>query len=125
MFLKYVTDSTEVGVQVFGPIHGVAFIAYCLATVVVAVDQRWRAGRLLLGLLNSIPPFATLGFEWYVERRGGLGKVWRLATSAVSGPVERVVSWLIRRPGQGAAAGVAAVAVLTALALVVGQPVGG
>ena len=38
MFVKYVPATTEVGVTVFGPLHGIAFIAYCLATVVVGVD---------------------------------------------------------------------------------------
>ena len=32
MFLKYVTDTTELGVRVFGMVHGVVFIAYCLTT---------------------------------------------------------------------------------------------
>ena len=48
MFLKYVTETTELGVRVFGMAHGVVFIAYCLTTVVVAVDQRWSPGRTLL-----------------------------------------------------------------------------
>jgi integral membrane protein len=124
MLLKYGTDTTEAGVQIFGPIHGVAFIAYCLAAVLVAVDQRWRAGRLALALLSAIPPFFTLLFEWHVERRQGLSSSWRLAGDEPTGVVERLAAWLIRRPGQGLAAGVAAVAVLTAVALVVGPPVG-
>ena len=33
MFLKYVTETTELGVRVFGMVHGVVFIAYCLTTV--------------------------------------------------------------------------------------------
>ena len=41
MFLKYVTETTELGVRVFGMLHGVVFIGYCLTTVVVAVDRRW------------------------------------------------------------------------------------
>ena len=45
MFLKYVTETTELGVRVFGMAHGVVFIAYCLTTLVVAVDQRWSRGR--------------------------------------------------------------------------------
>jgi integral membrane protein len=124
MWFKYVPETTELGVQVFGPLHGIAFIAYCLTTVVVAVDQRWRAGRTVVGLLCAIPPFATLAFEWYVERRGGLADHWRLTADEPAGPLERLVCWLIRRPGQGLAAGVAAVAVLTAVALVAGPPVG-
>ena len=59
MVLKY-TDVTDLGVRVFGMVHGVVFIAYCLTTVLVAVDQRWSRGRPLLTLLASIPPFFTV-----------------------------------------------------------------
>ncbi len=124
MFVKYVPGTTELGVQVFGPLHGIAFIAYCLATVVVAIDRRWSARRTIVGLLCAIPPFATLAFEWYVERRGGLADGWRLSADQPTGALEGLVVWLIRKPGQGLAAGIAAVAVLTAVALVAGPPVG-
>src|SRR5688572_31571271 len=74
MFLKYVTETTELGVQVFGMVHGVVFIAYCLVTVLVAIDQRWPLPRLVLGLVAAVPPFATLVFEAYADRRGLLGR---------------------------------------------------
>ena len=45
MFLKYGTETTELAVRVFGMLHGVVFIAYCLATVVLSVDQKWSLGR--------------------------------------------------------------------------------
>ncbi|QYJ02853.1 DUF3817 domain-containing protein [Nocardioides panacisoli] len=124
MYLKYVPESTEVGVSVFGPLHGVAFIAYCLVTVVVGTDQRWSARRVLLGLVSAIPPFATLAFEWYAERQALLAGSWRLASEGPTTVPERVTAWLVRRPGQGLLAGVAAVAVLTVGALLAGPPVG-
>lgn len=123
MFLKYVTQTTELGVRVFGMVHGVVFIAYCVATVVVAIDQRWPVGRLLLGLVAAVPPFATLPFERYAERSGLLGPAWRLRDDAPRGVVEGVTSWLVRRPGQGLVAAAVAVAALTGLALLVGPPV--
>ncbi|HEY0952062.1 DUF3817 domain-containing protein [Nocardioides sp.] len=124
MFLKYVTDTTELGVRVFGMAHGVVFIAYCLTTVLVAVDQRWTRGRLLLGLLAAVPPFATVLFDRYAERRGALGARWRLTTAAPEGRIDRVTAWLLRNPLHGAAAGLVAVGVLTGVALVVGPPAG-
>lgn len=124
MFLKYVTETTELGVRVFGMIHGVVFIAYCLSTVLVAVDQRWSRGRLLLGLVSAVPPFATVPFDRYAERRGALATSWRLTAEAPSGPVDRLVSWLLHNPLRGALAGVVAVLALTGVALVVGPPVG-
>jgi integral membrane protein len=123
MFLKYVTETTELGVQVFGMVHGVVFIAYCLATVLLAVDQRWPVSRLALGLGAAVPPFATVPFERYAERSGLLGDTWRLRSEAPRGLPERVTSWLVRRPAQGALVGLVAVAGLTGVALVVGPPV--
>jgi integral membrane protein len=122
MFLKYVTETTELGVRVFGMVHGVVFVAYCLTTVVVAVDQRWSARRTLLGLAASVPPFCTVLFDRYAERRGGLADAWRLTTSAPQRVVDRPVAWLLRNPVRGAAAGLVAVVALTGLALLVGPP---
>ena len=72
MFLKYVTETTELGVRVGGMLHGVVFVAFCVTTVVVAVDQRWSVGRTLLGLVSAVPPFFTVLFDRYAERRGWL-----------------------------------------------------
>ncbi|MCW2739119.1 DUF3817 domain-containing protein [Nocardioides sp.] len=122
MFLKYVTETTELGVQVFGMVHGVVFIAYCLTTVLLWVDRGWRPSRLVLGLVAAVPPFATVPFERYAERSGLLGDRWRLRSEAPRGAVESLVSWLLRRPVQGLLVGLVAVAGLTGVALVVGPP---
>ena len=124
MFLKHVTSTTELGVQVFGMVHGVVFIAFCLTTVLVSVDQRWSPGRLLLALAAAVPPFATVPLERYAARRGWLGTSWRLATTAPVGVPERLAAWLLRHPARGLVAGLLAVSVLTGGALVVGPPVG-
>lgn len=122
MFLKYVTETTELGVRVFGMLHGVVFIAYGLVTVLMWIDQRWSLGRLVLGLAAAIPPFLTIPFESYAERRGLLDEQWRLRTEAPAGVLERLAAWLVRRPGQGLAVGAVAVVALTGLALLVGPP---
>lgn len=124
MFLKYVTDTTERGVSIAGPIHGVAFVAYCVTAVVVAVDQRWSPSRLLLGLLAAIPPFATIAFDRYAESRGALAREWRLVLQPPDTAADRIVAPLLRRPLAGLAIAVVVVAVLTGIALVVGPPVG-
>jgi integral membrane protein len=126
MVLKYVTRTTELGVEVFGMVHGVVFIGYCLVTVFVAVNQRWSATTTLLGLAAAIPPFATVWFDRRVERRDLLAGPWRLApggTDRPRGPLERTQAWMLRRPATAVVVAVAAVAVLTAAALVVGPPV--
>jgi integral membrane protein len=124
MFLKYVTETTELGVRIFGMVHGVVFIAYCLSTVLVAVDQRWSRRRLLLGLVAAVPPFCTVLFDWYVERRGTWGSGWRLRAGQPTGVAEHAVAWLVRNPLRGGIAGLVAVAVLTGVALLVGPPAG-
>nr|WP_218851631.1 DUF3817 domain-containing protein [Nocardioides panaciterrulae] len=136
MVLKYGTGTTDLGVRVFGMLHGIVFIAYCLVTLLVGVDQRWSRGRVLLGLACSIPPFATVLFDRYAESRGALDERWRLRSAApasqpVSQPVsqpaslaERAAAWLLRNPARGAVAGLVAVAVLTGVALVAGPPAG-
>jgi integral membrane protein len=124
MFLKYVTDTTELGVRVFGMAHGVVFITYCLTVVAVAVDQRWRPGQALLGLACAVPPFVTLWFERYVDARSLSARQWRLRRETPTGTLERPVTWVVRNPLAGVGAGLAAVAGLTAIALVVGPPVG-
>ncbi|WP_300680645.1 DUF3817 domain-containing protein [Nocardioides sp.] len=122
MVLKYVTDTTELGVRIGGMLHGVVFIAYCLTTIVVGVDERWKVRRIVLGLASSIPPFFTIWFDLAAEAKGWFTGSWRLATQAPRTVVEKVVSWLIRKPGQGLIAAIVAVAVLTCIALLVGPP---
>ena len=74
MYVKYFTDGGERGVQVFGPIHGAVFVAYVVLTLVLARTLRWSWLVTLTALACSIPPFATLGFEWWAARTGRLGR---------------------------------------------------
>lgn len=122
MVLKYVTDTTELGVRIGGMLHGVVFLAFCVTTVVVAVDQRWSLGRTLLGLLSAVPPFATVLLDWWAERRGWLTETWRLVAGAPEGGLDRPAAWLLRNPGRGLLTGAVAVAALTGVALLVGPP---
>ncbi|RYC07503.1 DUF3817 domain-containing protein [Nocardioides zhouii] len=121
MFLKYVTETTELGVQVFGMVHGVVFIAYCLVTLLVAIDQRWSLGRLVIGLVAAVPPFATLLFEWYADRRGLLGDEWLSRHDSPTAP-QRAACWLLRHHRLTAGLFVVAVAGLTGAALLAGPP---
>ena len=123
MVLKYVTETTELGVRVFGMAHGVVFIAYVLVTLAVAVDQQWSRGRTLLGLVCAIPPFFTLWFERYAVRHGLLADALAtVGSTARPGLTERVVAWLVPPPGprRGRRSGWVS-AVLTGVALA-GRP---
>ncbi len=121
MFLKYVTETTELGVRIFGMVHGVVFIAYGLVSLVVAIDQRWSVGRTVLGLVAAVPPFATLPFEVYADRRGLLGHAWLSRQDSPTAP-HRAVCWLLRHHRLAAGLFVVAVAGLTGVALVAGPP---
>jgi integral membrane protein len=123
MFLKRVTHTTDLGVQVFGMLHGIAFVAFGVATLVVAVDQQWSRGRTLLGLASAVPPFATIWFDRYAERRGLLDTRWHSDSSSES-QAQRVVAWLLRHRRPAAALFVGSVAGLTSVALLVGPPAG-
>lgn len=126
MWFKYVPEGslqTEIGVRVFGPIHGMAFIAYCLVTVAVAVDQRWSARRGLLGLLAAVPPFFSVLFDRYAERRAALDDRWHSNEQSET-RTRRAVSWLLRHERAALAVLAGAVAGLTGIALLVGPPVG-
>jgi integral membrane protein len=72
MFFKYVMVFDDIGVKIFGPIHGVLFVAYVVVAVVAARTLRWDARTLVLALVASIPPLATLWFERWAERTGRL-----------------------------------------------------
>lgn len=70
MFLKYVTETTDQGVWLFGRLHGVAFIFYVLVTVVAAWRLRWPLWASALAILAAIPPLVTLPLELWFMRLG-------------------------------------------------------
>jgi len=126
MFLKYVTRTTDLAVSVFGLVHGVVFIAFCLVTLLLLVNQRWTVREGLLGLLSAVPPFLTVWWERRLERRGRLEGDWRLGRGGETpaNPAERLVAALLARPAIAVGVGLVAVAGLTGIALAVGPPVG-
>ena len=126
MVLKYVTRTTDVGVAVFGLVHGVVFLAYVLVTLLVWTDQRWPLRVGLGALAAGVPPFATLWIERLVERRGLLGHRWRLRPGGDPPRHlgERVLAHALARPVPAAVLGGAGVLVVTAALLAVGPPGG-
>jgi integral membrane protein len=70
MAVKYGPPGNEIGVQIFGPVHGGLFIAYVGLALVVSRVHRWSWLTLGAALICAIPPFATLGFERWAHRRG-------------------------------------------------------
>jgi integral membrane protein len=72
MFVKYVPETSEMGVKIFGPIHGAVFVAYVVIALVVSRALRWSPGTTLLALAASVPPMATIWFERRASRTGRL-----------------------------------------------------
>ncbi|MFB1297840.1 DUF3817 domain-containing protein [Mycobacterium sp. pW049] len=74
MYFKYLgTPQTEIGVKVFGPIHGGIFMAFVVAALVVGIKLRWRIGTWLLALLGSIVPLGSVIFLIWADRTGRMG----------------------------------------------------
>ena len=72
MYVKYVPETSEAGVQVFGPIHGGIFVAYVVVALVASRILRWDVRTTLLALVASVPPLATVLFERWASRAGRL-----------------------------------------------------
>ena len=74
MYAKYVADAGERGVEVFGRIHGVVVLGYVAVTLWAWRRLRWDGRTLVLGLLASVPPLATVVFERWAARSGRLDR---------------------------------------------------
>lgn len=72
MAVKYGPPGNELGVKIFGPIHGGLFIAYGVLVLAVARLRRWSLPVTVVALACAVPPFATLIFERWAHRRGML-----------------------------------------------------
>jgi integral membrane protein len=72
MYLKYVPRTTELGVHVFGPIHGAIFVAYVVVALLTSRVLRWSPRTTVLALVCSVPPLATVWFERLATRNDRL-----------------------------------------------------
>jgi integral membrane protein len=72
MYFKWIAGTTELGVQVAGPVHGALFIGYGVAALMLCRVQRWPFVVAVLAGVSAVFPFATLLFERWAARRGYL-----------------------------------------------------
>ncbi len=83
MYFKYLGEPrTEIGVKVFGPIHGGIFTAFVVAAAMAAFAFRWSLTTCLLALLASIVPLASVMFIIWADRTGRMGTRGRSATTS-------------------------------------------
>ena len=73
MYLKYGPMGNELGVKIFGPLHGGAFLFYVIVTVLTALRLRWPWWATLVALLAAVPPLVTIPVEMWFRRIGLLG----------------------------------------------------
>ena len=74
MYFKYLgSPQTEIGVKLFGPVHGGVFVAFLVAAAVVGISHRWTAVTWLLALLGSIVPLGSVIFLIWADRTGRIG----------------------------------------------------
>jgi integral membrane protein len=72
MYFKWIAGTTELGVEIAGPVHGALFIGYGVAALVLWRLRRWPFKVALLAGLSAVFPFATVLFERWALRRGYL-----------------------------------------------------
>jgi len=70
MLLEHVLHVTDLGVYVFGRLHGGAFLLYGAVALLTWGVQRWSLRVGLLALLAALPPFGTVVFEVWAQRHG-------------------------------------------------------
>lgn len=74
MLLKHGTHTTDLGVWLFGRLHGGAFLFYLAATLLAAVRMRWPWWAWALALLAAVPPLLTVPAEMLLRRQGLLSR---------------------------------------------------
>lgn len=129
MLCKYVI-APDLGnwlVPFAGAAHGTAFLAYLYFGLVVGANSRWPFWLMLVGGLASVPPFATLAFDWWVEHSGRLPNRWVTETeaSASDAPaggmfgrrLDGLIAWTLSHPVTLSLVAVAAFAFILAPAL--------
>ena len=112
-------------VTIAGSIHGAMFLAYATTAALVGVNQRWRPGRIVLGVGFAIVPFATVPFELVTDRKGMLAGAWRTEASEHPGDAnwfDRLFRWFIARPWLLLGTLVVVVAVIYLVLISLGSP---
>ena len=73
MYFKYLgSPRTEIGVKVFGMVHGMVFIAFVITAMLAGLAYSWSARTWLLALLGSIVPLGSVIFLIWADRKSKL-----------------------------------------------------
>ena len=73
MYFKYLgTPRTEIGVHIFGMVHGLVFLAFLALGLLVGRAGRWSVMTWVSALAASLVPLASVVFLRWAERSGAL-----------------------------------------------------
>jgi integral membrane protein len=64
MPIKYLLNIPE-ATQAIGLIHGILFIVFVVATLVISILHKWNLGRVCMVMASSVLPFGT----FYIDRK--------------------------------------------------------
>ena len=84
-----------------GATHGFVFLGYGVTAALVGVNQRWKLGRVLIGIALAIVPFATLPYDKSLSKKGLLEGQWRTTKSDTPSDnswFDGLFRWFIARP---------------------------
>jgi integral membrane protein len=85
MYFKYLgSPRTEIGVKVFGPVHGGIFVAFVVAALLVGIAYKWGVLTWVMALLGSIVPLGSVIFLIWADRTGRMSPA---PADAGAGPV--------------------------------------
>jgi integral membrane protein len=84
-----------------GATHGLAFMGYSVAAVLVGVNQRWPLQQTAIAVVLAIVPFATYPFDRYLEKKSMMEGEWRI--EGTKDPrdntgFDKLFRWFIFRP---------------------------
>ncbi|WP_457967651.1 DUF3817 domain-containing protein [Arthrobacter sp. D1-29] len=74
MWFKWIAKTSELGVEIAGPVHGALFVGYGIAALALWRLQRWSFPVALFAGLSAVFPFATVVFERWAGKRGHLSE---------------------------------------------------
>ena len=76
MAFKYLpAEGNELGVKLFGPLHGAAFLVYLPICAWTIRRLRWGFFVGVVAMLAGFPPFGTFLFEVWAVRSGRMAEL--------------------------------------------------
>jgi integral membrane protein len=70
MYFKHVAETTELGVRIFGSLHGALFVSYVALALALVARRHWSLRWVgVLALAAGVVPFASVVFARWARRR--------------------------------------------------------